>query len=227
MMETNTLTRVKRDPALLRLIAPYPIRCAACGGANAEEHVLCGECLALLAKEPPINRFADVELFADSAAAHMYYDQSAAMVTEFKYGGTRALVSDMAGDMLSALSSIPGRAFDLVTYVPMPRRRAKRRLYDQARVLAEAVSPDVGAPCEKLLARTRECRQQALIDSPSERALNVLGAFRALRPLGGETVLLIDDVHTTGATARECAKELLNAGAGGVTLLTYAVAHLN
>ena len=225
-MATILSTRERRDPALLRLIAPYPVFCAACGGKNAEEHILCADCLELLAKEPPVNRFADTEFFADSAAAHMYYDQTAAMVTDFKYGGSRALVYDMASDMLAAYDSLPGRTADIVTYVPMPRRRAKRRLYNQAQVLAEAVSPVLGAPCERLLERTRECRQQAQLDSPDKRLENVLGAFRALKPLDGEAVLLIDDVHTTGATARECAKELLKAGAGGVILLTYAVARL-
>src|SRR5262249_48256953 len=115
---------------------------------------------------------------------------------------------------------LPGRPPVAVTWVPLGRRRKRSRGYDQAQVLAERVAATVALPCVRLLARVVETPPQARRNA-SERANALRGAFRSARAVP-ESVLLVDDVLTTGATAAECARALIAGGAREVGLLTAA-----
>ena len=74
------------------------------------------------------------------------------------------------------------------------------------------------------LARTRRTGEQAKLKKVSDRQRNVQGAFAVQKDVNGLRVLLVDDVRTTGATARACAEALLKGGAAEVALLTAAIA---
>ena len=107
--------------------------------------------------------------------------------------------------------------------VPLWKARRRERGFDQAEMLAREVSRRSGVPLALgVLTRTRETRPQARGLDEESRRKNVAGAFavRGSVPSGG--VLLIDDVITTGATLGECARVLLDAGAGPVFGLTFA-----
>lgn len=112
---------------------------------------------------------------------------------------------------------------DLIVPVPLHWLRRWRRGYDQAWRLASALSHRTGIPCGQVLRRKRKTRPQTSL-TRAERRLNVRGAFEAPRPdrIRGKTVLLVDDVYTTGATLGECAKSLRAAGARRVIVLTVA-----
>ncbi len=113
------------------------------------------------------------------------------------------------------------RNIDLVTFAP---RRASARRYagfDQAEQMAKEVSQRLNIPFEPLLSRHGFSRSQHKLPSRL-REKNVHGVFRPLRPLHGETVLLIDDIVTTGASARECARILKGCGAMRVYILSLA-----
>lgn len=139
-----------------------------------------------------------------------------------KFGGIRSAATALSGAMVDALRAepVPGRAPVMVTWVPLGRRRRRDRGYDQAQVLAERVAVTTGLPCFRLLARVVETPPQARRNA-AERAHALRGAFRATRTAPG-SVLLVDDVLTTGATAAECAGVLRAAGASEVGLLTAA-----
>lgn len=115
---------------------------------------------------------------------------------------------------------------DVVTWVPLTRRRKAERGFDQAKVLAAEVGRNIGLPVRCLLRRVRSTGPQAKRDAAERRAA-MRGSFvirdRIRVP---EKVLLVDDVLTTGATAAACAEVLLDAGASQVMLVVAARALL-
>jgi ComF family protein len=110
---------------------------------------------------------------------------------------------------------------DLLVPVPLHPRRLRWRGFNQALLLARAF-PDIPLGRD-ILVRRRPTRPQLKL-SPEERRTNVKGAFLVSDPVvvAGKSVLLLDDVYTTGATAKECARALCQAGAGRVEVLTVA-----
>jgi predicted amidophosphoribosyltransferase len=110
--------------------------------------------------------------------------------------------------------------------VPLSLLRLRKRGYSQSRLLAQAVAKELGLPLERLLRkRTHRPAQSGLRDAAARRA-NVSGAFAPCRgaEIEGKTVLLIDDVITSGATLSECSRVLLTAGAERVLCATLCKA---
>lgn len=117
-------------------------------------------------------------------------------------------------------------AAELLVPVPLHPRRLLARRYNQAAVMAAALSRQTGIPHAPLaLERARVTESQGH-KSREERAKNVAGAFRVPESrahcVRGRAVALLDDVYTTGATVRTCASALLEAGSGPVHVLTLA-----
>jgi ComF family protein len=112
-------------------------------------------------------------------------------------------------------------AAEVLVPVPLHTRRLKERGFNQAVLLAQAF-PEKPLARETLV-RVRHTPPQTGLN-PKERRENVRKAFAVPRPeeVKGKTILLVDDVYTTGATVRECAKVLLKAGAREVNVLTVA-----
>jgi ComF family protein len=114
-------------------------------------------------------------------------------------------------------------AFDAVVPVPMSRRKERRRGYNQAELLARSLAKRIGIRCSMLLSKRGDGPTQSLL--PRERrAANVRDAFLASRDAKGRSLLLIDDICTTGETLRACAAELVRAGAARVCAITVAKA---
>ena len=112
--------------------------------------------------------------------------------------------------------------FDAVTYVPMTAQAKKRRGYNQAQLLAQNFCDILNLPPpETLLKKVKETQRQEKLGK-RERKENLIAAFAATCDLHGKTVLLIDDIKTTGATLNECAKALKKKGATKVVCLTVA-----
>jgi ComF family protein len=114
---------------------------------------------------------------------------------------------------------------DLITPVPLHWWRAYRRGYNQSGLIANHLSENIGVPAKVLLRRVKPTRPQVELDR-DQRAENVKNAFQvdetAAPSIRGKTVLLVDDVCTTGATLRECAKALKSGGAAAVYAVTLA-----
>lgn len=139
----------------------------------------------------------------------------------FKYDGIRTLAGPLAGFMLSALPR--QERFDALVPMPLHWRRRWQRGFNQAKLLAAALSRRTGIPVVEAVRRRRATPPQAGL-SNAERRRNVAGAFAVRRRvrLEGRRLLLIDDVFTTGATAGACAAALKRAGAERVSVLTLA-----
>ena len=126
----------------------------------------------------------------------------------------------------SMLPLIPPGAYDALVPVPLHHRKQRHRGANQAETLCRLIAPKAGLPVLFLLTRVRSTRPQKNL-TPFQRQKNVRGAFTASRDVHGLKILLVDDIRTTGATARECAQALLHAGAKSVSLLTAAIADKN
>lgn len=115
--------------------------------------------------------------------------------------------------------------FDLISWPPLSPKGLKKRGFDQARLLAHAVAESRGT-AETPLFRKCETAQQSTLRAPAARRANVLAAFTLLDPAQVEdkSILLVDDVVTTGSTLSECARVLLTAGAREVWAVTLASA---
>jgi ComF family protein len=136
---------------------------------------------------------------------------------------------DFLADSLAALLEETLRArgdvaFDAVVPVPMSRAKERRRGYNQAELLARAVAPRVKIACSPALLVRRTDRGTQSKLAKRERAANVRGAFAATPRAKDLSILLIDDICTTGETLRACAKALLRQGARRVCALTVAKA---
>lgn len=115
-------------------------------------------------------------------------------------------------------------AFDALVAVPMSASKERRRGYNQADLLARALSRRVRVGCDMtLLRRAAERATQSTLPKRA-RAANVRGAFSAASRVKGKSLLLVDDICTTGETLRACASALLREGAGRVCAVTVAKA---
>jgi ComF family protein len=137
-------------------------------------------------------------------------------VHRLKFSGWRPVAEALGAAMAEAWE---GRA-DVVTWVPLTRRRRADRGFDQALALARVVGRRLDAPVLPLVRRVSDGGQQARRGG-TERRVAVRGAFAA-RGRAPARVLLVDDVLTTGATAAACAEALARAGAREVSVLTAA-----
>lgn len=131
---------------------------------------------------------------------------------------------DFLDDALASLLEevLHDREFDAITAVPMHRKKERRRGYNQAELLARALSRRTGIAAETdLLVRAGDRAPQSTL-ARRERALNARGAFAATDRARGKAVLIVDDVCTTAATLRACAQALVEAGAARVCAVAVA-----
>jgi ComF family protein len=144
------------------------------------------------------------------------------MIHALKYDARRSLARHLAAEMRASAVELIAHA-DCVTPVPLHWWRQHRRGFNQARELARHLD----RPLIDALIRTRHTRSQVELEA-AHRRTNVQGAFgvrhvyQSRRSIQGLTIVLVDDVSTTGATLEECAKALKEAGAAAVYAITAA-----
>ena len=114
---------------------------------------------------------------------------------------------------------------DVITPVPLHRLRERIRGFNQAKIIARSVSEEVGSPVDdRTLLRTKHTERHRAGMDEIDRRRSVEGAFEVVRPrrIEGASVLLVDDVYTTGSTLISAAAALISAGAARVNVLTIA-----
>lgn len=219
---------------LIRLLYPDNFKCIVCGREiHPSRYGLCDDCSFDINENYCLrcgrhkvgigdycSECSKSELDFDEARSSVVYDGNAkSIVQRLKYGSAKYLADKLAEYLLDTLL-VTDWEFDCFTYVPMHKARERKRGYNQARLLAEALAARTTTPCLPLLEKIKATPNQAKLDKQA-RITNLLGAFSAVtKP--PEHVVLIDDVMTTGSTANECAKTLKRAGATVVYVLTFA-----
>lgn len=228
----------------------YPGYCVLCGRSLPPgDAVLCDGCFRAVTSDPTpscprcatdTGPFADTEggcsrcrnlrLHFDAAIRLGRYEGlRRELILQLKYGSewlaeaVGQLWAVHAADRLQAVQA------DAVVPVPLHWWRRLTRGYNQSEALAREVAAFLHVPCLPGLLRIRHTRQQRALDSHEQKRANVHDAFRAAagNPLRGRTVLLVDDVMTSGSTASEAARALKAAGAARVVVavLARAVPH--
>lgn len=206
---------------LLDWIYPRRAVCMGCGTtAGFSGEWLCDDCRRRLARSQ-LGARMDPKLDG-MAVAYPYNGPAGSIVRKMKFGGITGLTGFMADAMAEVYPRIQPTGAELVAAVPMHPKRLRRRGFNHSELLARAVADRLGLPFENALVRTRNTVQQASL-SGEARLHNLTDAFRADPSVAGKRVLLVDDVYTTGETARECAKALRAAGAKNVYLLAFAM----
>ena len=193
----------------LRFLAPP--WCAGCNEPFAFDRGAGARCAACLA-DPP--RHAGVR------AAVAYGEVARRLALRLKYGGRMGAATTMAAAMRRL---VPDEA-DLLVPVPLHRWRLWSRGYNQAALIAEAIGRRSGVPVERFALRRTRRTPPLRGMGPRQRAATVARAFAVERDeaVRGRAVVLVDDVHTSGATADACTRVLLDAGARSVTVLCWA-----
>jgi ComF family protein len=203
----------------IRLIErPY---CSVCGkphdkaaGFTERDNFPCADCGTI--KRRPYGRMY---------AATVYDGLVQEAITLFKYGSRELLVGPLASLMIEfAEREVDFGQYDAVVPVPLHRVRQRERGFNQAEKLARCLTERFSQlAVENGLLRIRETPQQTRLSS-AERRRNIKGAFALAQEVDcrGKTILLVDDVITTGATAEECARTLRRGGTKTVDVLAVA-----
>ncbi|MEF8799237.1 MAG: ComF family protein, partial [Candidatus Bipolaricaulota bacterium] len=136
-----------------------------------------------------------------------------------KYEGEKALAKGLAPLLARGESGEFLERVDAITFVPLSREKLADRGFNQAELLAQSLARDRGIPSFQTLIKERATKPQAELGR-EERLVNVRGSFTYRKRVDYESVMLVDDVFTTGATVDECSKVLKEAGVGRVFVAT-------
>ena len=205
----------------------YPLRCASCSTALdfRNEWGVCKPCLARVRPCPEPVKNAQTANFDRASIAYLFDGPLKEIVHSFKYKNRVSLgriLSKLLIDFLADNASVMD-GVDIITFVPLRKKRLRQREFNQSKILALAISKRFAVPVMDTLEKTKDTGFQSELKR-DERLANLKGAFRIRTStrVEGLTALLVDDVMTTGSTLNECAGALKDAGARQVRALALA-----
>ena len=213
----------------------FPERCIFCNEVIEPLRLCCDRCRGELATvTPPLCRYCgrsktDCDCHRrhhpyDGVAVPFYYKDAAqkGILRLKRYDDPKAFTF-FATQMAAVIRrEYPDEVFGGVCYVPMTAADKRRREYNQSALLAAEVAKRLELPLLPILKKRYETKPQKGLDR-AHRSGNLLGVFDVTDAVNGQTLLLVDDVLTTGATLSECAKMLKLAGADRVIATAIAV----
>ncbi|MBQ8726498.1 MAG: ComF family protein [Clostridia bacterium] len=220
------------------------LTCSVCRRENFSDRTVCDECFATLPfngesicghcgrATPYPAEYCDYcknkESFIDLARSVYDYEQPIkGLIHRFKYDGEKYLAEEFALEMNKIFTKSMGFV-DCVAFVPSTDKKLKERGYNQSRVLAEEFSKLTEIPLIDAVQKIKETESQVGL-SVKERKENLKGCFKVVEKaeVKGKTVLIVDDVMTTGSTLETLAEKLKKAGAIKVLALTVASVSFN
>jgi len=225
----------------------FPPKCPACETVltHDREYPFCPECLSTISfTASPLCTSCGLPFTETEGANHLCEDcilskppfsiarslgkyESALLDTIhlFKYHGKISVGEDLGRMMAKACyDSIEIENYSLIIPVPLHPKRLREREFNQSLILARQISKKFSIPLD-FIALRRKIRTEAQVNlSGRQRMANVRSAFEVAdrSRIEGKKILLIDDVYTTGSTAKECSKILMKSGAKEVAVLTLA-----
>ena len=188
-------------------------RCLCCGVPLADESDYCNRC--------QYERGA----FVKNRSPLVYEGETKKMIYSLKFAKKKYLAETLGALMADEFLDCDMKA-DIIVFVPMTESEQKKRGFNQSELLANEVGKRLNIPVLPALVKIKDTKAQKELQG-KDRASNLEGAFACVfEQVKNRTILLVDDIFTTGATANECAKTLLKAKAREVNVLTAAVAKL-
>lgn len=201
----------------------FPRKCVLCQKLlSREETDLCHNCRQDTSQRPKTTK--KLPHIAQWYAMWYYEGSVRESLHRYKFRN-RPSYSQSYGRLLAMqLSQQFSEGYDVITWVPISAKRKRKRGYDQVELLAESVSKELGIPAVAILKKVVDNPPQSGISGYAQRKANVLGVYECVVSPEGKRILLLDDILTTGATASECARMLLTAGAKQVYCAAIAAA---
>ena len=204
---------------------PTEVTCLCCDGAlgpDAQDGMCpaCSAALEALALKQEARSSEDKAQVPGACyvrAAFPYEAQARRLVHRLKFDSVRAAAVPLAREM----ALLPAGEEELIVPVPTDKKRLRKRGFNQAALLAEHLGREWGMEVSPALVRVSSRRPQTELDA-KERLANVSGCMAVSIPVRGKRILLVDDVVTTGATATEAVRALLDGGALSVGVLAAA-----
>lgn len=213
-------------------------KCRYCGEILDKDEILCKDCSENL---PVIKgekcKYCGAEksrcdckkhkLGFDGITAPFYYDGSIKKcISRFKFGNKLVSGAVLAEDMAGAVKEDFGdKKFDFICFVPFSKIQKLKRNYNQSEILAENLSKELNIPLHNVLVKLFETKAQHKMSSRKRKG-NVFGVYDVKNGANvkGKTILLVDDVKTSGSTLDDCAWILKIRGASEVYCVTAAIA---
>ncbi len=198
------------DDCLKKLPYNDAAKCSHCGRKTVAPVEYCTTCSNTLVS------------FDKGRSAFCYEKPINALIKKLKYNGKKYL-AEVFAHYLSLVYFKSYFSCDLVTFVPMTEKAEKKRGFNQSELLATKFAKSVSLPVERTLIKVKETERQAKLNR-KDRLKNLSDVFRVSdrKTVKDKTVLVVDDVSTTGATAEAVASKLKKAGAKQVFILTVA-----
>jgi ComF family protein len=210
----------------------FPDNCLLCRQFLNSRHQrqLCPHCLGTLVMNPVTfsrpsvsNKFA----FDHAWSACLYNEPAQKLLHAFKYNSKTSLTKTFVPLMIDFIDRhhVPLQKFDLISPIPLHPVRLRERGYNQSALLSLALSKHYNiAHTENLLVRQKVTTTQTELGA-KQRWTNMEGAFRIKNSpdVTGQSILLVDDLYTTGATLHSAAETLITAGADRVGVLTFCI----
>ncbi len=189
---------------------PLCIKCGIPFASSADESHLCGHCLVAMSSY-------------DTARALLTFSGSIrTAIHAFKYENKTYISKTLLGLMERSPLGLDFHQYDVLVPVPLHRNRLRKRGYNQSLLLSREIGQRYSVPVDdRLLRRVRDSAPQIELMGV-EREHNVKGVFSVGGDPTEKTILLVDDVFTTGATVNECARVLRRAGAKRIDIFTIA-----
>lgn len=223
--------RTRHKTAALLLDVFFPNRCDCCDARIPYDLLVCQECAALLTELR--SDFASwarekTELSWAGGAVLFAYDGAARTGVLSMKAGRRGFSQYAAGLLAEQITAVcPAEMFSCVTWVPMTKSRRRVQGYAHAELLGREIAAILGVPArgDLLLEHAGAVRQHDL--PAAERAKYAERFVHTGKRLEGQTVLLVDDILTTGSTLRRCADLLQECGAQAVYIAAPCAALLS
>ncbi len=232
---SNFLKKLKREVICLF----FPNRCAVCNRVVDSSIRYCCDCEEKLHRVPPyiaeicsftgnnLMRTSQKAAFDGYAAPFFHEAGGRELIYNFKFHNRSELKEVLADEMADSFRKyLSEHSFDFICGVPFTFSGKLRRGYDQVDLLCRELSKRLSIPYERLLKQVRRKKPQHTLRAHG-RFLNVKGIY-ALRKgvnIKEKTILLVDDIITTGATVNECARVLKRNGAKAVYCLLSTINH--
>ena len=188
----------------------WPKTCLGCG---KEGQYICKDCAIFLSEVDMIEAGPRSNIMS----VWEYEGLMEKLILKIKYDGCYDIINELVEKAFKTIElNLPPDIY--ITYVPMYRKKEKRRGFNQAELIAKKVGERTNRPVVKLLEKIKDNRPQVNL-GPQERAENVKNVFKMIevRPQSmWQNVLIVDDVYTTGATVGECVRVLKKSGVKNV-----------
>ncbi|MBQ6555196.1 MAG: ComF family protein [Clostridia bacterium] len=219
----------------------WPEKCVFCGrpGYYSQKNVcercadslpyIRGKTCAACGCEKPFCSCRSSIMYYDRFTAPLYYENEVRKsIHRLKFSSRKEYAKTYAALMAERVrSEYYDESFDFITAVPMRGKERSRRGYNQSEEIAKALAELIGTECKKDLIKKIYSTERQSDSRMVNRTGNVFGVFDVAENIDGKSVLLVDDVRTTGSTLSECGKMLYLMGAKRVCCISLAAVKYN